>query len=308
MKAQNFLLQTICFVLSFTATCSAQYKHDSLKIEHGYLHYYVKGTGKPILHLQGGPGFSYYYMRDIADSLNNYENILIDYEGTGLSQYRKPDTSWVSIDNVISNIEAVRKKLGIKKWIIDGHSAGSTFALYYTVKFPQRVSKLISISTCGSNWQCFSYLWNNILTRLSEQDTIMLDKAQSDSTMNPSLKAAITMRIVLNAYFYNKSLIQVMIAALPESEHATYLNPQFNKVFESGSGFNQFNIDKEVQNIKIPVLMIQGRQDPIGEAAAILLKQKLSNCKLTFINKCGHFPWIEEPKEFFSLVNEFLKE
>lgn len=73
------------FLFFLSQEIIAQYKHDSIKIEHGYLHYYTKGEGKPIVLLQGGPGFSSYYMRAIADSLDGYKTVLVDFEGTGRS-------------------------------------------------------------------------------------------------------------------------------------------------------------------------------------------------------------------------------
>ena len=133
--------KTLLFLLiafSFTIA-KAQYKHDSIKIDHGYLHYYTRGEGEPLILLQGGPGFSSYYMRAIADSLDGYKTVLVDFEGTGRSQYRKADPSWVSLDNLVGNVELVRKKLGINNWTAIGHSYGGMFELYYAVKHPEIV-------------------------------------------------------------------------------------------------------------------------------------------------------------------------
>ena len=102
------------FLLLFSALSGrSQYIQDSIRLNEGYLHFYTKGSGRPIVLLQGGSGFSSYYMRDIADSLVGYQCILIDYEGTGRSQHRNPDTSWVSPEKVIVDIELVRKKMNI---------------------------------------------------------------------------------------------------------------------------------------------------------------------------------------------------
>ena len=97
------------FLMCLQAT--AQYKEESIKLKEGSLHFYTKGEGKPIVLLQGGPGFSSYYMRSIADSLSGYKCILIDYEGTGKSQYRTADKTWVSPEKVVDDIELVRQKL-----------------------------------------------------------------------------------------------------------------------------------------------------------------------------------------------------
>src|SRR5699024_4773669 len=112
-------------IIIITKTANAQYIHDSLKVDQGYIHYYTKGEGESIVLLQGGPGYSSYYMRGIADSLTNYQSILIDYQGTGRSQYKKVDSTWVTRTRMIKDVELVRNHLGIDKWTLIGNSYGS---------------------------------------------------------------------------------------------------------------------------------------------------------------------------------------
>ena len=293
------MLMTICI--------DAQYKHDSLRLAHGYLHYYVEGNGEPIVYLQGGPGYSGIDLKQVADSFPGHQNILIDYEGTGLSQYRAADTSWISIDNVIANIEAVRKKLSIKKWVMLGHSYGTHFGLYYAVKYPQYVSKLILVATCGTNYDFQKYFGYNNVSRLSDEDTILMNKISDDTLLSQERKSTMLDSIYLKAYFYDRSKVGFYLATIPAEYLPTYFNPQFFRAYRYGSQFWKFNIDEQVKSLDIPVLLLEGRQDPIGEAVPILLKQKLKYCQLEFLNKCGHFVWIEQPTEFYQLARAFLK-
>ena len=46
-------------------------------------------------------------------------------------------------DDLILDIEKIRKKLGLDKWVIFGGSWGSTLALKYTMTFPDKVHALI---------------------------------------------------------------------------------------------------------------------------------------------------------------------
>jgi len=39
------------------------------------------------------------------------------------------------------------------------------------------------------------------------------------------------------------------------------------------------------------VHIIQGRQDPIGESTVYEIQELLPQSQVTFIEKCGHFPW-----------------
>lgn len=299
------IYSTFLLMLAFIST-NAQYRHDSLKIAHGYLHYYVEGKGDPIVYLQGGPGYSGIDLKQIADSFPKHQNILIDYEGTGLSQYREADTSWVTIDNVIANIEAVRKKLNIKKWAMLGHSYGTHFGLYYAVKYPQFVSKLLLVATCGTNNEFQKYAGTNLFNRFSYEDTMFINKVLVDTIIINERKRSIIDSMMLKPWFYDKSKIKFYLATIPKEYLPTYFNSKFLRSYGKGYQFNNFNIDKEVKRLSIPILIIQGRQDPIGEAVPILLQQKLKNCRLEFINNCGHFVWVEKPNEFYILARAFL--
>ncbi len=54
-------------------------------------------------------------------------------------------------------------------------------------------------------------------------------------------------------------------------------------------------------------LIIQGRQDPMPETVAIEIHETIQNSQLVFIDECGHFPWIEQPKDFYRAVRSLLE-
>ena len=303
-------VQAICSILLVVFAGSvthAQYRHDSLRLAHSYLHFYVEGKGEPIVYLQGGPGYSGIDLKQVADSFPQHQNIVIDYEGTGLSQYREADTSWVNIDNVIANIEAVRQKLGIKKWVILGHSYGTHFGLYYAVKYPQFVSKLVLVSTCGTNNDFQKYFTINLLNRFSYEDTTFMKAVSDDTSLTAERKNTILDSMWEKPYFYDKSKIGEYFTSIPAEYLPRYFNDKFFRAYIKGAQLYKFNIDKQVQGLTIPILIVQGRQDPLGDAIPVLLQQKLKNCRLEFINKCGHFVWVEQPKQFYEITRSFLK-
>lgn len=99
-------------------------------------------NGLPVIALHGGPGGgSSPEMRRFFDPAV-YRIIMIDQRGCGrsspFSELRENDT-WA----LVSDMETVRKHLGIEKWVLFGGSWGSTLALSYAVTHPDRVYGLI---------------------------------------------------------------------------------------------------------------------------------------------------------------------
>jgi len=110
-------------------------------------------TGQPALVLHGGPGSG--CTPDSARYFNpeRYRIVLMDQRGAGRSM---PHASEPDVDlstnithHLLADIELLRSHLGIERWLVRGGSWGSTLALAYAERHPERVTALVlnSIAT-----------------------------------------------------------------------------------------------------------------------------------------------------------------
>ena len=99
-------------------------------------------NGVPVIFLHGGPGCG------TAPSCRQYFDpefyriILFDQRGSGKSTPRaclENNDTW----HIIEDIEKIREKLNIDKWLVFGGSWGSTLSLCYAIKHPERVLGLV---------------------------------------------------------------------------------------------------------------------------------------------------------------------
>jgi len=98
--------------------------------------------GKPILFLHGGPGSGCEpYHRQFFNP-QKYRIVLIDQRGSGKS---KPFASLSnnSTWDLIADIENLRRKLKIEKWVVFGGSWGSTLSLAYAETHPENIKALV---------------------------------------------------------------------------------------------------------------------------------------------------------------------
>lgn len=295
------ILSVLIFLYAIT-TVRAQYVHDSLKVDTGYIHYYTKGKGEPVVLLQGGPGLSSYYMRGISDSLTNYKSILIDYQGTGRSQYREADSSWVTRTQMIHDVELVRKHLGIDKWTLIGNSYGSHFALHYAISYPEHTSRVILTASPGTNNQFLDYYGDNIRMRYSEKDIEILNELYQSGKQGSIER----MQISFKPYFYDQGKV-VELFDPPEEEIPYFYNQTFFNAAIANPTFQSWDVSEEVYKTDIPIRIIQGRQDPVN-GTEVQLNERAKNSKLIYIERAGHFPWVEQPQAFFTALNESLKD
>lgn len=98
--------------------------------------------GQPVVFLHGGPGGGISPDHRRYFDPDHYRIILFDQRGAGQSTPiadLTDNTTW----DLVSDIEKIREHFGISKWHVFGGSWGSTLALSYAIKHPERVSALL---------------------------------------------------------------------------------------------------------------------------------------------------------------------
>jgi len=99
-------------------------------------------AGKPVVFLHGGPGGGTEPRQRRFFHPERYRIVLFDQRGCGRSTPHaglEANTTW----HLVADIEALREHLGIARWQVFGGSWGSTLALAYAEKHPERVTELV---------------------------------------------------------------------------------------------------------------------------------------------------------------------
>lgn len=116
--------------------------------------------GKPAVVLHGGPGSGCTAWHRRMFDPRAYRIILLDQRGCGRStphaSAHDTDLTGNTTANLIADLELLREKLGVDRWLVWGGSWGCTLALAYAEAHPDRISDLL--------------LWGVTNTRRSELD------------------------------------------------------------------------------------------------------------------------------------------
>jgi len=121
------------------------FAHGRLRVDDRHDLYFEQcgnPAGKPVVMLHGGPGAGCNArMRRFHDPAQ-YRIVLFDQRGAGRSTPHADlvdNTTW----HLVDDIERLRNHLGIERWQVFGGSWGSTLALAYAQKHPDRVTELV---------------------------------------------------------------------------------------------------------------------------------------------------------------------
>ena len=172
----NRIIITILFLLFSSALLFCQVSGDNssstvYEIKQGYvdangvmIYYEEFGKGEPLMIVHGGPGASHdYFLPHLLPLARNNRLIFIDERGSGKSG-KLENAKLYTVENMVEDVEAVRKALGLGKMALLGHSFGGVLAQAYALKYQENLSHLILCSTFSS-----TSLMNEVFVKIKEK-------------------------------------------------------------------------------------------------------------------------------------------
>lgn len=237
--------------------------------------------GKPAVYLHGGPGgASAPNQRRVFDPAK-YRIILFDQRGCGSStpHASEPDadlstnTTW----HLVDDIERLREHLGIDRWLVCGGSWGSTLALAYAEKHPDRVTELIlrgifTLRPVELDWfyeggaaAIYPDLWEEFIAPVPEAERRHLIEAYGRLLSDPD--QGIRERAGIAWSTWESSTITLLqqpdtIAKFSQPDYAVAFARIENHYFRHNGWFAPDQLIRESSRLKdIPGVIVQGRYD-----------------------------------------------
>lgn len=272
-----------------------------------------KGNGIPMILLNGGPGNSCHSFIPYFDNATEFcEVIMYDPRGVGKSDW-KPGPGY-STKQLVDDLEKIRKKLGIKKWVIAGWSFGGLAAQHYLLKYPNNVLGIVLInSSYSANYEFDDTSYPNHLTekeKLRIREIYSIDGNKVVPTHSDQVSLKMMQKMVYNGYlngdwkrqfFYKPSKKEMAAVALYEWNH----DKDYNRLVAK-DGFDKNLSSKFLEN-EIPVILFYGKYDmTFSSDLAEKMKNEFPNSKLVMMNNSSHNPFKEETELFFNELENFV--
>jgi len=259
--------------------------------------------GAPAVFLHGGPGAGCSPAHRRLFDPARYCVTLFDQRGCGRSTPHaslEANTTW----NLVADVERLREKFAVDRWLVFGGSWGSTLALAYAETHPQRVSGLIvrGIFTLtqpeldwyyqgGAAW-LFPDLWEAFLKPIpdAERGDLMAAyhrrltgesrAAQIEAARAWSLWEGATITLMPNDYAEHYG----------EAHYALAFARIENHYFTHGGWLEPDQLIRDAGKLKdIPGVIIQGRYDVATPArSAWRLSKAWPQAKLEIVPDAGH--------------------
>lgn len=156
----------------------------------------------------------------------------------------------------------------------------------------------------GINTDFFGYFGDNINSRLWAEDIEKVNYWKDSTRMADDFHHAITEQIKakMPGYFFDREIALKYKEGIKDSDFSFEMGRwMWGDIIE-----NYPDLAKKETPFVNPVLILHGRQDPVGESVPQFLSQYYKNNTLIFIERAGHYSWIEQPEIVKSSIKEFL--
>ena len=270
---------------------------------------YSYGKGNNILLLlNGGPGLPCDYLRDphifLADE--GYRVVAFDQLGCGNSD-RPDDPSLWTIERYVEEVETVRRALGLQQFHLLGQSWGGWLSIEYALTYPDAIQSLILANTCGDLPHLTTEL-NRMRNALgSETVAMMLHHESLEQFEHPEYLAAITILNYRHVCRLKSEWPDSLMASLNDWNMGPYGTMQGPNEFLYIGNLKDWNRIPDMHRLKMPTLIITGTHDEIGPACALRMHNVLPDSEVVVCPNSSHVPFYEEPKEYFSALQNFLE-
>lgn len=255
-------------------------------------------AGKPALVLHGGPGSGCSVNARRYFDPKVYRIVLFDQRGSGRST---PHASAPNVDlstnttaHLLADIERLRQRLAVERWLVLGWSWGSTLALAYAERHPERVTEMVLFSIATTTAPEIEWITRRVGAFFPEADREgSLVEAYHRLLMHPD--PAVHERAARDWCDWEMAVVAVNPGHKP---HPRYEDPAFRLGFarlvthywRHRAWFEEGALMHEAQGLAgIPGILIHGRLDIGGPLVTPwTLQRHWPGSELVIVNEAGH--------------------
>ncbi len=259
----------------------------TVKVKDINLYYEISGNGPHLILIEGLGVATWLWEKQVPEFSRHFTTVVYDNRGAGKSD--KPAGPY-SIKLMADDLAALMDTLAISRAHILGVSMGGFIAQDFTLRYPEKVERLVLVSTSAGGADHVP---------MSQETLAALFATDSDPRQH------IRNRLAL-AYS------EAFMARTDEIEHLIDLrlqNPQPQHAYMAqATAGTQFDLSEQVKEIHAPTLILAADQDLLVPVAnARTLHNKIPDSELKIYPNLGHQFFVEQPEPFNHDVIEFLR-
>ncbi|MEO6525832.1 MAG: alpha/beta hydrolase [Gemmatimonadaceae bacterium] len=266
---------------------------------------YGNPAAPPILLLHGGPGASHEYLLPQMLALaDDHRLVTYDQRGGGRSRH-DDDRAVIGWRDQVADVASVARELGVDPLVIVGYSWGGLLAMLYAIESAAgRVEKRpvrLALVDPAPVTRAYRAAFEQELTRRQAGPEVSALRAELQAS---GLRER-------DADAYRQRAFELSVAgyfADPARAHDLTPFRVTGRVQQTiWDSLGDYDIRGDLSTLRIPALILHGRQDPIPLVSSEEAARALGATSVV-IEGSGHVPYVEQPDQLFPPLRAFLSD
>ncbi len=260
------------------------------------------GDGVPLVLCHGGPGL-WDDLGGLAALVDGERRVVRwDQRGCGRSDGAEGP---FTVDRFVADLEAVRRGLGIDRWVVGGHSWGASLVLQSVLTHPASAMGLLYVSGTGAGRAWHAGYKAAPAERLTSEQLARC--AELEAEPDRSWVEEVEWRTLRWAPDFADRERAFELAAI-DAEAPWPINRACNAAINAETKtWDEGELLEACSRIVIPTLFVHGADDPRHHSAIEGLAEAIPRAEVELIAAAGHSPWLERPGAVASALRRWLR-
>lgn len=234
-------------------------------LDNHIVHYEVLGRGRPLILLHGWVGSWRYWIPTMQSASMMFRAYAVDLWGFGDTAKNNDYT----LEGQARLLDGFMESMGIMRIALVGHGLGAMLAIYYAMKHPDIVDRVMAVSY-----------------------------PMDESMVNPRLRTSGPL-----------DLAEWLLGRTPITEPVLTDAPKtdLNALQGTFPDLSNETMRTAYRNLGTPCLFVNGDKDPVVQSPRLeQLAELPETTHIVNFDQSGHFPMLDENTKFHRLLNDFL--
>jgi proline iminopeptidase len=226
-----------------------------------------------------------------------------DQRGCGRSTGDGPHT----LARNVADLEGLRERWGLERFIVAGHSWGADLALHYALTYPHRARSLIYLSGCGIDPVFREQYRAERARRYGPEGVRARKELEARWLAEGTLEAERRYCEVQWSTDYADPA-----TARERARHMFVEDLRVNRAVNAELAADARNemfhasMPARLRSMQAPSIVIHGSADPRPALAAEQVAELLPHAEFKVVEGAGHCPWVEEPTIFQNVLRQYI--
>ncbi len=261
----------------------------------------TSGGGPALVLAHGGPGMSD-NLGPVAGMVAHLATVhRYDQRACGRSTGSGAEQT---VASAVADLDALRDRWGHDRWVVGGHSWGAALALCYALAHPGRTRAVVCLSGAAVTPPPRRQRARSRMERLSPAERAEFGRLEGPAAAGDPEAVARFSQLLWRTDFSDPRKVPdfdvAPLYAFPRNAEAgEALRASLAERIRTG-------LAEEARDVRVPVLVLHGDDDPLPVESAIELADRLPQAQLVVLPGVGHTPWLEDDAGVRTALRQFL--